>query len=199
MKKIYIVILLYITMFGVSCHAQDKGCNLFGEKYTYIKFDVEKEGGNVIHFAVVTTTDTIDVNLSDFDSMVKGVCSKCEYMSLSPSSFTEAFNAVFGDTPKTRSIQQRFVTDFFVQIAKTEETSFEFSIQTGEKVHVGYFDILGVFYRVDKSLKSSLSTELPEYLMTVDDIVVPVSMADFAPSKMAPDGKRILYFNPIIN
>lgn len=176
MKKIFIILLIFLLV--TPSHAQEGDCNLFGETYTYMWFRISEKDSYPILFSALTKVDSLDVDLTDFDSFVKSVYSTCEFAPLSIISLDKAFKAVYENTMNTLFWRTGFGQGFAASTKKYKR-EISFKLQTGEEVSVTYCDVTGAFLRGDKSFRSNLSIGLPEeYLVTMDEVVILVAFTD---------------------
>ena len=191
MKKI--IVCLFMIISQIYIYAQYSNHSILGENYTYIRFDIEQRNNYSIFFDAVTKKDSINVDLSNLNKFTESVFSSCFFEPLTNDASIKAFQDVYGNaisgSPTEIYMQlynweMQFHIDFFDKFAKFKRVT-NLQLQSGETVHIEYFDVTGIFYRGDKSFISisNISDGLPANLMTMDTAIIPVAMTDYGTTK----------------
>ncbi len=184
MKPIIASLFMLVYATTTLCVAQSYNCNLYGENYTYIRFDVERENNYPILFSAVTKADSINVDISNLDTFVESVYSSCDFTPLSDAAFIKAFQLVYGSSPQIYNWQRQFMIDFFSRVDQFKRRTI-LELNSGEKIHIEYTDVTGIFLKGDKSFltESEFSVGLPDDLMTMSVVIIPVALTDYGTSE----------------
>lgn len=86
---------------------------ILGGNYTCIKFTVHRENNYPIVFAAITKTDSIKVDLSNFNRFVESVYSSCDFIPISNTAYHNGFELVFGKSEQTYNSCSLFISEFF--------------------------------------------------------------------------------------
>lgn len=176
-----IIVYLSMILSVALSHAQNHNSNLLGGNYTCIEFTVTKENAYPTVFAAVTKADSINVDLSNIDKFVESVYSVCDFMPISNSSFYKGFELVYGKSEQTYNNCSLFISDFFNNFNHLHHKT-NLILQTGEKVFIRYFDIMGIFLKEDETFipNTKISIGLPKENMTMSVIIIPIAIVDYS-------------------
>ena len=173
--------IVYLSLFlsAVLCKAEDFDYTLVGGNYTYIDFDVSRENNWPIFFTAITKNDSIKVDLSDFDKFVESVLQSCDYVGSLMDAYYAFYN-LFGRSQRTYDMCRFTLNDFYIKFEELERKT-KLDLQTGEKVYVRYFDVSGIFMRVDKTVFrfAADSNGLPKKNWIMNEIYFPITGLDF--------------------
>lgn len=174
MKRIMVTLLIFLTVMV----SRAKSCQqkIFGENYTYISFTVIKDNDYPIFFNAVTKAASIDVYTSNLNGFVECVFSACDFVPEDIYIRLRAFKAIYGDSEQTYNSWMLFNSLLGKDIDQNKRETNLF-LRTGEKIHIEYINITGVFFRGDKTFVGSSSVGLPEDLLTMNTAIIPVALS----------------------
>lgn len=175
--RILVVISLILSM--AYCHAQNCDSDLFGANYTYVEFVISRNQEYPISFAAVTKTDSIKVKLSDVDSFIESIYSSCTNVPISNSAYQKGYELVFGKTEQTYNTCSLFVSEFIDKFNHLQRTT-ELALDTGEHIQIRYFNLTGIFLKLDENIKSIAVTSIGlDEEQIPKNTIIPIAIADY--------------------
>lgn len=178
MKKILIIVLLSILS-AALCRAQNCNSNLFGAKYTYVEFVISRDQEYPISFAAVTKTDSIKVKFCNVKAFIASIYSTCDNVPISNTAYQKGYELVFGKTEQIYDMCSLFISDFIDNLNLLHQKT-EIILDTGELVRIKYFDVFGIFLKLEEKFKSVTVTSIG---LAEEDIpnntIIPISIVDY--------------------
>lgn len=174
-----LLIAISLILNTALCRAQNCDSNLFGANYTYVEFVVSRNQEYPIFFAAVTKTDSIKVKLCDIDAFITSIYSSCDNVPISNSAYHKGYELVFGKTEQTYNTCSLFISDFIDKFNRLQRKE-ELVLDTGERVQIRYFNLIGIFLKLDKKLKSTAVTSVGLAEENIPkNTIIPISIVDY--------------------
>lgn len=175
--KLIVVILLILS--AALCRAQNCDSNLFGANYTYVEFVISKKQEYPIFFAAVTKNDSIKVELCNVDTFITSIYSSCDNVPISNSAYLKGYELVFGKSEQTYNTCSLFISDFIDKFDRLQQKT-ELILDTGEHVQIRYFNLIGIFLKLDEKYKSISVTSIGLAKENIPkNTIIPISIIDY--------------------